>query len=64
MIRAQTVHETFDCHECGALVQASEEYEDCVICGNPVHRGCAEPHEAEAGSGFACIGCIPTESYE
>ncbi len=53
-----------DCHECGAPIKALEDFEYCVICSNPVHVDCAESFDAESGSGFACIGCIPTESYE
>ncbi len=60
MKRARVVHETFDCHECGAPVKALEEYEYCAICREAVHVGCAEAY----GSELACRGCLPKENDE
>ena len=53
VIRARYLHETFDCHECGAMVKALEEFEYCSICNNPLHVGCAVWIDGE----YICPGC-------
>jgi len=55
MKRALVVHETFDCHECGAPIKALEEFDWCGKCEEPIHIG-AECSEF-LGSQYFCPEC-------
>ena len=52
--RARYFHEPFDCHVCGALVKALEEFDFCSECDEPIHKGCGE---IRADGNLYCPGC-------